>query len=621
MTLVALANALLDDRWSQRFHADPRVQATELLLQERVPRQAPITAAAPGRGDARRRRRRRAAPCAASARRTPRFPHAQFLSNGNYTAVVTNAGGGASFCRGRAVTRRREDPTRDPGSQFLYLRDVRSGAVWSATYHPTGGEPDDYLVTFRAEKATFRRRDDDIATQLDIAVSTEDDVEVRRLAVTNHGDRAARDRGHELRRDRARPARRRPRASRRSASCSSRPSTCRRARRCSAIAGRAPRDEPAPWAVHVLSLEGRPQGPVEWETDRARFLGRGRGPDDPAALDGRSLSGHDRRRARSRSSASASASGSRRAASCACRSPPGMAPIRETALALAQKYRDPSAAARDLRARLRARAERPAPPRHLSEEALLFERLASRVLYADGSLRAAPDDPGPQRARPGGALARTASPATCPILLVRVVGGERRAAGAPGPAGAGVLAAQGAERGRGHPERASDPATSTRCTPQLTALLDDGPWRTWKHRPGGAYLLRGDGMTRGGARRCWPAVARAVLSGDRGELRAAARPAASGARAAGGADGLRPRRRSRRPADGERRTPSCPRSTLANGRGGFTDDGRDYVIVLDGDQETPLPWVNVIANPALRHRRHRVGRRLHLGRRTAARTA
>ena len=103
--------------------------------------------------------------------------------------MVTNAGGGASFWRDRAVTRHREDPTSDYGSQFLYLRDVRSGAVWSAAYHPTGREADDYLVTFQAERAVFRRRDDEITTQLDIAVSTEDDVEVRRLSVTNHSDR------------------------------------------------------------------------------------------------------------------------------------------------------------------------------------------------------------------------------------------------------------------------------------------------------------------------------------------------------------------------------------------------------------------------------------------------
>src|SRR6185436_4140295 len=181
MTLVALANALLGDPMVKRFHADARVRATELLLQERVPRQSPIMQPRPVEET----RTAASAPATAARRfRSPHtaFPHAQFLSNGNYTAVVTNAGGGASFCRGRSVTRHREDPTRDPGSQFVYLRDVRSGAVWSATHHPVGREAEDY-------QATFRPLDDGIGTQLDVAVSTEDDVEVRRLAVTNRSDR------------------------------------------------------------------------------------------------------------------------------------------------------------------------------------------------------------------------------------------------------------------------------------------------------------------------------------------------------------------------------------------------------------------------------------------------
>ncbi len=99
----------------KRFHADPRVQATELLLQERVPRDAAITQPRPVEET------RAAGPAPAQALRRFRsphtlWPHAQFLSNGSYTTVVTNAGGGASFCRGRVVTRHREDATRDPGA-------------------------------------------------------------------------------------------------------------------------------------------------------------------------------------------------------------------------------------------------------------------------------------------------------------------------------------------------------------------------------------------------------------------------------------------------------------------------------------------------------------------------
>src|SRR6266545_3434203 len=136
MTIAAIAGALTGNRMVERFHADPRVQATELLLQERVPRHAALILPRPDEVT------RVAAPVPPAAVRRFRsphtaFPHAHFLSNGNYTAVVTNAGGGTSFCRGRAVTRWRQDATRDPGGQYLYLRDVRSGRVWSATHQPT----------------------------------------------------------------------------------------------------------------------------------------------------------------------------------------------------------------------------------------------------------------------------------------------------------------------------------------------------------------------------------------------------------------------------------------------------------------------------------------------------
>ena len=289
MTLTAIAGALSGNRMVERFHADPRVQATELLLQERVPRHAALLRPRPDE------EARVAAPLPPAAVRrfrsphTP-FPHAQFLSNGNYTAVVTNAGGGTSFCRGRAVTRWRQDATRDPGGQYLYLRDVRSGRVWSATHHPTATDAKDDVVTFTMEKATFQRKDGEIGTRLDIAVSPEDDVEVRRLEVTNHGDRAreleitsyaeivlapnADDLAHPafgklfveseyVAESNALLCRRRPRAP----------------------------DDAEVFAVHVIGQEGRTQGPVEWESDRGRFLGRGRGPEDPQALDGRPLSG------------------------------------------------------------------------------------------------------------------------------------------------------------------------------------------------------------------------------------------------------------------------------------------------------------------------------------------
>ncbi len=591
MTLVALANALHGDPMVRRFHADPRVQATELLLQERVPRHTATIQPRPLGED------RTLPPAPATPLRRYRsphtvFPHAQFLSNGNYATVVTNAGGGSSFYQGLAVTKSRRDATLDPGSQFVYLRDVRSGSVWSATFHPTAAEPDDYDVEFRAARATFRRHDDEISTQLDVAVSIEDDVEVRRVTVINQSTRI-----REIdvtsyaevvlaspADDLAHPAFGKLFLE-----------TEYLAESAALLCHRRSRDpkDPAAWAVHVLSLEGRPQGPVEWETDRARFVGRGRDLDRPVALDGRALSGTTgivldptlslRQRIRLVPGASVRL--------CFAT---GIASNRDTARALAQKYRDPSAAARTFAL---AFSHAQSGLRHLgisNDEALLFERLASRVLYADGSLRT---DPATIASNELGqaALWPHGISGDLPILLVRVTGEDDAALARQ------VLQAQEYWRLKGLSADVvivnEDPSSYLdHMQAELTALLDNGPWRAWKHRSGGAYLLRGDRI--GAAERILlQSIARAVIGGDRGDLRAQL-------------DKPHPVHTSRTPAFPDVVPPEPPGSspddrwivppsmTFTHDLGGFTDEGRTYAIVLEGEQETPLPWANVIANPA-----------------------
>ncbi len=516
------------------------------------------------------------------------YPHAQFLSNGNYISVVTNAGGGASFCRGRAVTRSRLDPTCDPGSQFLYLRDVRSGRVWSATQHPIQEEAEDYLVTFAMERATFHRREDEIGTQLDIAVSPEDDVEVRRLVVTNHSNRvreievtsyaeivlapAADDLAH-------------PAFGKLFVESEYVPG-------CAALlCHRRPRasDDAPAWGLHVLGQEGRTQGPVEWEGDRARFLGRGRGVGDPQALDGRSLSGTTgvlldpivslRQRIRL-------APGGVARMSFAT----GMSASRETALALAQRYRDPSATARTFAL---ASAHARSTLRHLgitADEALLFDRLASRVLRGDASLRAPPEVLARNTLGQAGLWPHGIS-GDVPIVLVRVLGEDGLALVRQ------VLQAQEYWRLKGleadvvilneHPASYLDVAHGA-----LTELLEDGPWRAWKHRRGGAYLLRRDRMPEA-EQLLLSTVARAILSDEQGGLAQQLDRHLS--------PWAEPPARELVPAPSPRPLPSeqpaVPPLTLANGIGGFADQGREYVIVLEGAEETPSPWVNVIANP------------------------
>jgi cyclic beta-1,2-glucan synthetase len=587
MSLIAFANTLLGDVMVQRFHDDPKVQATALLLQERIPRQAPITQPRPAEET---RAEPEAPPQAVRRFRSPhtRYPHAQFLSNGAYVAIVTNAGGGASLCRGRAVTRYREDATRDPGSQYLYLRDVRSGAVWSATYQPTAREPEEYLAIFQSDHASFRRKDEEIATQLDIAVSTEDDVEVRRLAVTNlsgrpreleltsYGEIALATPSEDL----AHPA-----FGKLFIQTEYLPESA------ALVCARRPRsaEEQGMFAVHVLSVEGRMQGPVEWETDRLRFLGRGGSPRSPAALDGRPLSGTTgavldpivslRQRIRI-------APGGFVRLSFAT----GVASTLEAARALAHKYHDPSAAARTFAL---AFNQAQSTLRHLAisgDAAQLYERLASRVLYTDASLRAPPVALARNMLGQSGLWAHGVS-GDLPILLVRVV--EENDI----PLVRQVLQAQEYWRLKGlradvvilneHPVGYMDEMHVA-----LAELLDTGPWGAWKHRPGGVFLLRGDRMTEA-ERDLFAAAARTVLSGERGELvNQLDRPYPE------------PQWHRELPTPPAPPVPEhaavtipAPELTLFNGIGGFAACGREYAVVLDGAAETPLPWANVIANP------------------------
>jgi len=589
MSLIAIANALTGDRMIERFHADPRVRATERLLQERVPRQQPVREPrpndetfSPSQGVSVPVRRYRTAQTG--------FPHTQFLSNGKYVVAITNAGGGASMFERLCVTRSRRDATLDPGSSYIYLRDIRSGSVWSPTYLPARREPASYTATFLPDTATFESHDEDVASQLEIAVSAEHDVELRLLQLVNHSERVreidvtsyievalaqARD-------DFAHPAFGKLFIE-----------TEFLADRGALICHRRPRDsrDPGTWAFHVLSLDGRPHGPLEWETDRARFIGRGRSTDNPIAMDGRPLTGASgfvldpilslRQRVR------LPAGGSVRIGFAT-----GVAPDRDTAKALAQTYRDPAAAARALSL---ASAHSHGLRRHMNisnEDAVLFERLASRVLGAEGSLRALADVLAANELGQSSLWAHGIS-GDLPILLVRVCDEElgivRQA-----------LEAQEYWRLKGlradiviineHPASYMDEVQS-----RLTALLDEGPWRMWKHQPGGAFLLRSDAMGQA-ERNLFMAVANAILDTSRGNLRMQLarpplRPLASQPLAVLAAENHL------EPPSYPSMNVAVPPLTLANGIGGFADEGRTYAIVLEGDQETPAPWANVISNP------------------------
>jgi cyclic beta-1,2-glucan synthetase len=586
MSLVALANVVCQDTFVSRFHADPRIQATELLLQERVPREAILSEPRPAEAAT----ARPSLPVFASRRfRSPhtKSVHTHFLSNGRLTTAVTNAGGGYSMWRDTVVTRRREDPTCDAGAHYIYLRDPWSNRVWSATHLPVGAEADQFDAVFDLDKMTFRRRDSDIETQLEITVSSEDDVQVRRLMVTNRGTQT---REIEITSyveivlsrpedDLAHPAfgklfvetefdqqsagllfSRRPRAA----------------------------DESPLVAFHVLGVDGpRLGGAVEWETDRARFLGRGRTPANPIVLDGRGLSGTTgavldpigalRERVRL-------APGARVRVVFAT----GVAPDRTAALALARKYRDGAAAAR---AFSMAFTHVHITLQHLGlsdEQAMLFDRLASRVFGSDMSCISPADLAANSFGQQN--LWGQGISGDVPIVLLRLQDPSSLALARQ------LLNAQEYWRVKGLRaevvilnEHQADYLDEMQNL--LTELVQQPPWAGWLGKPGGIFLLRADGMAEAD-RRLLAAVARVVLPGDLGDLvQQLERPAPW----LYDDHDIPPDAVLSLPEPGM--AVSVPLMVMENGLGGFTPDGREYVIVLDGERETPLPWSNVLANP------------------------
>ena len=203
MTIVAIANTLHDGQMRARFHREPMIQASELLLQERMPRDVAIAhpraeevKASAGRG------RTRSSSRAAPHRPRPAAPPVtHLLSNGRYAVMLTAAGAGYSRWRDIAVTRWREDATRDDWGSFIFLRDIADRRDLVAGRQPVGGDAGRRTTSlFGEDRAEFIRRDGTLTTTMDVLVSGEDDGEVRRVSLTNSGRRAARDRTHLLRR-------------------------------------------------------------------------------------------------------------------------------------------------------------------------------------------------------------------------------------------------------------------------------------------------------------------------------------------------------------------------------------------------------------------------------------
>jgi len=590
MTLVALADALNDGAMRARFHAEPIIQATELLLQERTPRD--VAVARPRAEEVKAEANvRESAPPTIRRFHSPHdlIPRTHLLSNGNYTVMITAAGSGFSRWREMAVTRWREDVTCDSWGTYIFVRDVNSGKVWSAGFQPAGVEADSYEVEFSEDRAEIVRRDGTMTTTLEVAVSAEDDAEVRRVSVTNLGSRV---REVELTSyaeivlatdasDTAHPAFSKMFVQTEFDAEAGAILATRRLR--------SPIEVPV-WAAHLAVTEGESIGEMQFETDRARFLGRGRNLRDAVSvIDGRPLSDtvgtvldpifSVRRRMRIPAGATA------RVAFWTV-----VAPSRTEALDLVDKHHDSNAFERAVTL---AWTQAQVQLHHLrvnADEAHLFQRIANRVLYSDPTLRPSSDllrrgEGGQSKLWPAGISG------DLPIVLVRIDETEDLE----------IVR----ELVRAHEywrmkrlcvdlvilnER--PPSYHQELQTALEGLVRTSPTRSpadGQGSCGNVFVLRAD-LVPAELRSVLQTAARAVLLSRRGTLSDQVKRLEMFEPAAGPPPRRMPALRSANVV--------MPRRDLEffNGLGGFAADGREYVTILGEGQWPPAPWINVIAN-------------------------
>jgi cellobiose phosphorylase len=589
MSLLSLAYLLLDRPMQKRFESDPQFQATTLLLQERIPKATAFFSLAAEVSELRTTAVGPEMPVRVFSTPDTPMPEVQLLSNGRYHVMVTNAGGGYSRWKDIAVTRWREDSTCDNWGTFCYIRDAVSGEFWSTAYQPTLKRPDTYEAIFSGARAEFRRRDHDIDTHTEIAVSPEDDMELRRITITNRG---------RTRREievtsyaevvLASPAADALHPAFGNLFVQTEILPQRQAILCT----RRPRslNEPVPWMFHLMSVHGADTVDVSCETDRMRFIGRGNTAADPQAMRGpAALSGSQGSvldpivAIRHLITLDPYESATIDIVSGACET-------RDAALSLVGKYQDRRLADRAIDLAWTHGQVVLQQLNAAEADAQLYGHLAANVIYANSSLRADASVLIKNRRGQSGLWGYSIS-GDLPIVLVQIAD----------PANIDLVRQLVQAHAYWHLKGLAvdlviwneDHAGYRQLLQeQILGLIAAGIEANVTDRPGGIYLRLAEQISEED-RVLLQTVARAILTDSRGTLwdqihrrRLAEVPVPR----------LTPARTHRAE---EPTAAGLPRRDLIffNGLGGFTPDGREYIITTSAGQKTPAPWVNVIANP------------------------
>jgi cellobiose phosphorylase len=587
MSFISLVNYFTNNLMIKRFSSDPLIQTAVLLLQERVPKASPFqmlpsvllrTRDLPEKqGDALR---------VFHTAGTP-FPEVHLLSNGRYHVMVTNAGGGYSRWRDIAVTRWSEDATRDNFGTFIYINDISSDSRWSATFQPTLAEPKNYEAIFPQARAEFRRRDQGLDTYTEIAVSPEDDIEHRRISLSNF---TVKTRTIELTsyaevvlikpdEDAAHPAfanlfmQTEIIREHKAVLCSRRP--------------RSPQEKP-PWMFHLLAVDANEQFEVSYETDRLKFIGRGRTLENPSALE----------EAGPLSGTAGSVLDPIVSIRCGLTLKPGdtvtvgfisgMAQTRLEAMTLIEKYQDRRLADRvfdmaQIHGRVLLQQLNAA-----ESDAQVYGRLASSILYASPFRRANPALLLKNRRGQSGLWAYSIS-GDLPIVLLRISDQAKIELAAKMIQAHTYWHLKGLqvdlviwnEDWSGYRQVLNE---------LITGLISAGPEASSYDKPGGIFLRHPDQMSEED-RILMQSSARVIITDSGGILAEQIQRYAYG--------GINIPKltaaRDKRPF-GEIENFRQDNLLFFNGWGGFTRDGREYIIQIKPGNSTPMPWVNILAN-------------------------
>jgi cellobiose phosphorylase len=591
MSFLSLAYLLLDRPMQKYFESDPTFKATNLLLQEQVPKATRFYAHTPELADLH-------VPASKSqaiirifnSPNTP-IPEIHLLSNGSYQVMTTNAGGGYSKWKDISITRWREDSTRDDWGTFCYLKDVASGEVWSTAYQPMLKRPDKYEAIFSEARAEFRCTNNDIEAHTEVTVSPEDDIELRRISLTN---RSRTRRQIEITSyaevvlatastDSAHPA----------FSNLFVETEILHARQA-IICSRRPRhaDENPPWMFHLVIADKRATEVISYETDRMQFIGRGNSVDDPLAMRSQApLSGNQGSvldpivAIRYRVALEPDETVTLNVVT-------GIAESRAKCLGLVEKYQDWYLANRvfDL-----AYTHSQVILRQLNAteaDAQLYGRLASSIIYANDSLRAHPSVL-IRNHRGQSGLWGYAISGDLPIVLLRIgdpanIDLVRQMVQAHAYwrlKGLAVDLVIWNEDHAGYRQLLQD---------QIMGLISTSTEANVIDHSGGIFVKIAELISEED-RVLLQTVARVIISDNAGPLAAQVNRSSV----------AEPKVPLLTPTA---RIPSVePESAVAlpgrdlifpNGLGGFTADGREYVITILPGQTTPAPWVNVLANPS-----------------------